>query len=152
MNTATVRQGFDAAVHYREEDHLNRWPLANVDGPLWKGLRQDALALLRRAKDEINIRMNALMILHWFDYKFHKESGRDETILVEGLLKNSEVCLALWAAATVTPLNPRYVGELHDFPTRVKELGIILELPRWWNRALVELGIKKDESKTAALD
>jgi hypothetical protein len=113
----------------------------DVGGPLWKGLRADVLALLGRADKEPTIQLSAIKLLHWFDYKMRREATFSETESVVALLSSKRICRALWGAATIQPLNPRHVGQLQEFPGRIKGLGVTLPLPRWWRRALKELGI-----------
>ncbi len=124
--------------------------LLDAGGSLWKGLRTELNALFSQAGENVNVQMNAVEMVHWFDYKMRAEAGFSETKAIERLLRTSWASRQLWNAATAKPLNPRHVGQLRDFPERVKKLGIVLRLPHWWRRALRELGIETKRAKAAA--
>jgi hypothetical protein len=124
--------------------------LLDASGPLWKDLRAKVTALLAQASENVNVQMNAVEMIHWFDYKMRSECGLPETQAVERLVRTPWACRQLWAAATARPLNPRHVGQLRGFPGRAKQLGINLRLPHWWRRALKELGVEMKQAKAAA--
>ena len=135
-------QGFIQKIMHRDENNYNiNRILLDIEGVFWRGMRKEAIAMFKTAEEDENIQMNAVKLCHWFDYKLKSEPGLSDTIAVEKILGDKMICTAIWNAATVTPLNPRYVGHLRDFPARVKKCGVLLKLPHWWKRALKELGV-----------
>jgi hypothetical protein len=148
------QQGFVERIRADEEVTYDaKRILLAVDGPLWKGLRKEAVQLLGSAADNTNIQLNVIEMLCWIDRKFHREPGFPDTTAAEKLLQNKQICHALWRAATVKPLNPRFCGGLRDFPTQAEKLGTKLSIPRWWLRALKELEIaQKSGNHDASTD
>ncbi|MEI6149265.1 MAG: P-loop NTPase fold protein, partial [bacterium] len=143
--------GVVARIVGREQDtYASGCLLLDAKGPLWKGLRKEALGVLARAPNEVNIQLNAFELLEWFDYKVCREAGLPETQAATAILSNGSLCRALWKAATVNPLNLACVDHLRGLPERVKRLGVELPLPRWWRRALKELGTESEEPAAAS--
>lgn len=111
-------------------------------GPFWRARRREVLSMLACAKTELTVQLNIYDLLHYLrgDYKNFASSGRAQDIA--GILGNKKLSLALWKAATASPLNNRFVGEMRDYPEIVKGFGITLPIPRWWKAALKSLDRK----------
>jgi hypothetical protein len=110
-----------------------------VNGPLWKGLRKQAINILSEATSKIDIQLNACEILNRFDYMFRKEIDFDETKAAENLLKNKQICKALWNAAISRPLNIYLLVGLCNIPDKVKAYSIELKVPSWFRRDIENL-------------
>lgn len=123
-----------------EGEYAVRKLLLDVDGYLWKGLRKEASELLAGAGNDPKLQLNAVELVYRFDHKLRQEPSFSETKDIEKLLKNKREIQALWAAATVKPLNLRMVGQLRGFPDALEKFGVKVKIPRWWKRILTQLG------------
>lgn len=131
---------FVGRIMRREYDSSNiEKILLDATGPLWKGLRRDVLKLLGEVKDNADIQLNAVNLFYWFDDKLKSGAGSSQAKEMENIFKDKQLCLALWKAATATPINPRFVGQLQNIPATIKAYGIPLKLPRWWIHMLKEM-------------
>jgi hypothetical protein len=123
-----------------EEYNINaRRMFLQVDGPIWKGLRKQAITILSKANSNAEIQINACEILARFDYMFRKESGFEETKAAERLITNKDICKALWNAAMISPLNAYFLVAMSHIQDKAKTLGIELKAPPWFKHDLEEL-------------
>ncbi|MGA3171982.1 MAG: hypothetical protein ABSE62_13325, partial [Chthoniobacteraceae bacterium] len=138
---------------FREEDYTNRVIakrpecygainiLLDVNGPLWKDDRGQALAFFRTESRNSMVRDNIFELLHWIDLILKDENRFNDLAAVKSLLKDEEIVNVLWSALTSTPLGRRPVAWLKDLPKRLEDLGTTVTLPDWWNRTLETLGL-----------
>jgi hypothetical protein len=112
------------------------------DGPLWCTNSVEVYSMLKCAKNELAVQLNILDLLYLFKGVLKTYSGHAPAQAIEKLLSNKRRSLALWKAATVSPLNTRFVGGMRDFPDIVQGFGVTLPIPQWWKSALKSLDRK----------
>ncbi|MEI6646851.1 MAG: P-loop NTPase fold protein [bacterium] len=116
--------------------------LLDPDGPFWRTNSVAVYSMLKCAKNELSVQLNIFDLFHHFKGVLKSYSGHGPAHAVEKLLSKKRMSLALWKAATVSPLNNRFVGEMRDFPVIVQGFGVTLPIPVWWKNALESLDRK----------
>jgi hypothetical protein len=140
-------QDFIVYIYSRQEGSYDmKCLLLNATGPLWGGLRKEALSLLASAKDDLIVHQNAYELLTWFDDMLRKGLNLDEGQSIQRWLKDDQLRCALWGAVTSHPLNPRAVGSLKEFFDRLAGIGVAVQLPDWWKPTLEALGNKRPKA------
>jgi hypothetical protein len=128
--------GFVGRVCYRRE---GTWALRevmlNMDGALWTTEKATVFATLRQAKRNATVRENAYSFLEWIEYLLRTDM-HSERELGKRIAGDPEIMPAIWAAATASPFEGRYAYRLRKLPDQVKELGVELGAPAWWQPAI----------------
>ena len=107
--------------------------LLKHDGPLWTGQRKAILAVLKGSKANPNVQQNAYAMLEWYGYLFQEEGvGTEASEAAQVVKAQREVILGLWAAVTADPFSRRYVHRLKQLPDKLRQLGVEVQLPSWW--------------------
>jgi hypothetical protein len=131
--TGFRQAGFSERLIQASAESFNtRSMLLSPSGPLWTGLRSETLAVLNEATTNRIVQENAYELLFWFDYKFRKEQGFQDTENARLLLADKELCDAIWGAATAVPLSTRAASRLQPFAEELGKLNIPVTLPAWW--------------------
>jgi hypothetical protein len=135
--------GFVDSVYSRstEQSFEIRGVLLDVNGPLWKGLRAECLSMLRTGISDAAVQQNSYAMFYWCNYLLRKEAGFDEAAKMTELMKDDEIRNALWAAATSQPLSFRATASIRELPEALKNQGIALDPPEWWEPVLAEGGL-----------
>lgn len=138
------KQGFIDRVMPLNSSHSEMRSLFfDLDGYFWRKSNRNAVfSMLKCAKGEINVQVNAYYLLHHYRGCYHQNPNGKIGKQIEILLSTQSICKALWKAATATPLNNRFVGEMKNFPQIAADLGVKLPIPRWWKISLRSLDIK----------
>lgn len=112
--------------------------LLDVDGPLWKEHRKEALGVLAGSARSVGVQRSAYDLVYWFCSALRTKTDPWETDNLKKLFAEQEIRDALWSAATATPLAPKKVLWIQDFPTRCEAMGANVALPSWWDAALAQ--------------
>lgn len=104
---------------------------------LWTTFKSKVLATLRKAKKNAAVQENAHAFLVWIEHllRTRKSIGLAGA---EKIMGHKEIMPAIWNAATVVPFSGRYAYRLRELPAKIKDFGVDLVIPAWWQPAIDE--------------
>jgi len=114
--------------------------ILNVNGPLWKDNRDQALKFFRDESQNFTVRENIFELLHWFTLILRERTRFENLPIVEELLRDQEIVRVWWETLISSPLGRRPVLWLEDLPTQLRTLGTTVDLPNWWGQMLAGRG------------
>lgn len=111
--------------------------IRNWDHPQYAEYRSLALRHFKEDSSNPNVRQNAYQIVEWLEGAFsNPNAARKQT--VERLLRDKEMVMAIWNAATCNAFSQRLAYALRDFPGILKTHGVDVSIPHWWDASIKE--------------
>lgn len=121
-------------------------------GPLWQGLRTQAIATLNKAAGSAVVRQNVVDLLYEIttDPASTAGVGAAGAAEVRAILADTELVSALWNSACSRAPNPRHFSSLAKVRAKLQHLaGAQFEAPPWWARISAELDAVADPDSGA---
>jgi hypothetical protein len=123
------------------DTHAIRRMVLDPDGPLWRQLRGEALAVFREATTNRAVQENAYELIHLFDFKLSEWHQTQEVASIQKLISQKDILDGIWAAATATRLTPNATARLSRFVKNLKASGGTVQLPAWWDENIKALAV-----------
>lgn len=138
VTAGLAENGFVERMTLRsEETYEYQEIIIRPSSALWTTFKSKVLKTLRKAKRNATVQDNAHAFLSWIEHllRTRKSVGLASA---EEILGNQEIITAIWNAATATPFAGRYAYRLRELPAKIKEFGVDLIIPTWWQPAIDE--------------
>ncbi len=137
MAARFTERGFvENVVYGREKQTEIRSLFLDIHGALWTTQRKAVLAILRTAKANPSVQENAYAFLDWLYYIFGEKVGLQDEAQAQSLASDPVVMQAVWKSATARSFEDRHAYRLRKLPNLIKDLGVDLALPTWWQPAI----------------